>query len=70
MKLSRLYLVVFISCISCNSKSHRVAIQELVPTEQIAKEKIILDKASVNLFWKESCFIEKNSIFERELLLG
>ncbi|MFL0100193.1 hypothetical protein [Tenacibaculum maritimum] len=39
MKLLRLYLVVFISCISCNSKSHRVAIQELVPTQQIAKEK-------------------------------
>ncbi|MFL0171714.1 hypothetical protein V2646_14565, partial [Tenacibaculum maritimum] len=30
---------VFISCISCNSKSHRVAIQELVPTQQVAKEK-------------------------------
>ncbi|MFL0070990.1 hypothetical protein [Tenacibaculum maritimum] len=39
MKLLRLYLVVFISYISCNSKSHRVAIQELVPTQQIAKEK-------------------------------
>ncbi|CAA0230955.1 hypothetical protein R5O11_05435 [Tenacibaculum maritimum] len=39
MKLLRLYLVVFISCISCNSKSHRVAIQELVPTQQIAKGK-------------------------------
>ncbi|CAA0239707.1 hypothetical protein ACE1MK_06750 [Tenacibaculum maritimum] len=39
MKLLRVYLVVFISCISCNSKSHRVAIQELVPTQQIAKEK-------------------------------
>ncbi|WP_407269232.1 hypothetical protein [Tenacibaculum maritimum] len=39
MKLLRLYLVVFISCISCNSKSHRVAIQELVPTQQVAKEK-------------------------------
>ncbi|MFL0221542.1 hypothetical protein, partial [Tenacibaculum maritimum] len=59
-----------ISCISCNSKTHQVAIQELMLTQQIAKEKIILDKASVNLFWKESCFIEKNSIFERELLLG
>ncbi|WP_159264515.1 hypothetical protein [Tenacibaculum maritimum] len=70
MKLLRLYLVVFISCISYNSKTHQVAIQELMLTQQIAKEKIILDKASVNLFWKESCFIEKNSIFERELLLG
>ncbi|CAA0223859.1 conserved hypothetical protein [Tenacibaculum maritimum] len=39
MKLLRLYLVVFISCISCNSKNHRVAIQELVPTQQIAKGK-------------------------------
>ncbi|SFZ80841.1 hypothetical protein [Tenacibaculum maritimum] len=39
MKLLRVYLVVFISCISCNSKSHRVAIQELVPTQQVAKEK-------------------------------
>ncbi|MFL0134740.1 hypothetical protein V2733_14445, partial [Tenacibaculum maritimum] len=39
MKLLRVYLVVFISCISCNSKTHQVAIQELVPTQQIAKEK-------------------------------
>ncbi|CAA0219664.1 conserved hypothetical protein [Tenacibaculum maritimum] len=39
MKLLRVYLVVFISCISCNSKSHRVGIQELVPTQQVAKEK-------------------------------
>ncbi|MCD9567165.1 hypothetical protein [Tenacibaculum maritimum] len=39
MKLLRVYLVVFISCISCNSKTHRVVIQELVPTQQIAKEK-------------------------------
>ncbi|CAA0157234.1 hypothetical protein R8G64_05835 [Tenacibaculum maritimum] len=39
MKLLRVYLVVFISCISCNSKTHQVAIQELVPTQQVAKEK-------------------------------